>query len=50
MKMRKLIMEVCILIKERRPLVMVQDAINSLIPPKHAIADDYLDKVVRRAA
>jgi len=50
MKMRNLIMEVCILVKERRPLVMVQDAINSLIPPKHAIADEYLEEVISRAA
>jgi len=49
-KTRKLIMEVCLLIKERRPLVMIQDAINSLIPPKHAIQDDYLNEVVSRAA
>lgn len=50
MKMRHLIMEVCILIKARRPLVVVQDAINSLIPPKYAIEDDYLEKVMSRAA
>lgn len=49
-KMRNMIMEVCILIKAKSPLVVVQDTINSLIPPKHAIEDDYLDKVIKRAA
>lgn len=50
MKTRKLIMEVCILIKAKRPLVVIQDTINSLIPPKYAIEDDYLDTVMKRAA
>jgi chemotaxis protein MotA len=50
MKMRSMIMEVCIDIKAKRPLVVVQDTINSLIPPKYAIEDTYLEKVMNRAA
>ncbi len=50
MKVRKLIMETCILIKAKSPLVVVQDTINSLIPPKYAIEDEYLSQVMSNAA
>lgn len=49
-KLRNMIMEVSLLIKAKSPLVVIQDTINSLVPPKHAIEDDYLEKVMRRAA
>ncbi len=50
MKIRNLIMETCVLIKARSPIVVVQDTINSLIPPKYAIEDEYLEQVMGHAA
>jgi len=50
MKIRILIMETSILIKTKSPVVVVQDTINSLIPPKYAIEDEYLEQGMRNAA
>lgn len=37
MKVRQIVMETCILVKNRTSLLIIQDTINSLIPPREAV-------------